>query len=99
MTPPITREQIRDLEMLQACCVESLMRPVDEIKDNGQGYAYFEKNGVRATLSTNPYAVWTTSAYGLTREMDRATLDEVIAFFRGHGVAPRIRIVPGGVTM
>ena len=30
MTPPITREQIRDLEMLQARCVESLMRPVRE---------------------------------------------------------------------
>ena len=100
--PPITREQVREFEMLQSRCVESLMRPVGAIEGNEQGYAYFEKQCanslVRAALSTNPYARHFCGAFGLTREMDPATLAEVIAFFREHGVAPRIRIVPDGFT-
>src|SRR6478609_10586798 len=95
--PPITREQVRQFELLQARCVESLMRPIGEIPGNGQGYAYFEQGEVRATLSTNPYAVWATQAFGLT-QADSGTVDETISFFRGHKVPARIRIVPDGFT-
>jgi hypothetical protein len=97
MTAPLTREQVRSFEMLQCRCVESLMRPVGEIEGNGQGYAYFEKNGVRATLSTNPYAVWATGAYGVNGA-DPQTADETIAFFRAHNVSAKVRIVPDGFT-
>jgi hypothetical protein len=99
--PPITRQQVREFEMLQCRCVESLMRPVGAIEGNGQGYAYFqdETGNVRATLSTNPYAAWATNTYGLTREMNPVTLDLVVAFFRSHGVSARVRIVPDGFTM
>jgi hypothetical protein len=97
--PPITCEQVRQFEVLQSRCVESLMRPVGAIEGNGQGYAYFEKGEVRAALSTNPYAAWTTSTYGLSQQCDPQTLNEVIGFFRMHGVAPRIRIVPDGFTI
>src|SRR5437868_6917961 len=97
--PSVTREQVRTFEMLQSRCVESLMRPVGAIEGNGQGYAYFEKGDVRAALSANPYASWTTSTYGLTRQMDPPTLDEVMTFFKSHGVPARVRIVPDGFTM
>jgi hypothetical protein len=100
--PPITREQVREFEMLQARCVESLMRPVGEIEGNGQGYAYFQKqcpaSVVRAALSTNPYAWWMCFAYGLTREMDATTVAEVMAFYRKQAVTARVRIVPDGFT-
>ncbi len=95
--PPVTREQVRAFEILQVRCVESLMRPVGAIEGNGQGYAYFEKPPVRATLSTNPYAIWATAAYGLNNA-DPQTVDETIAFFRGHHVPARVRIVPDGFT-
>jgi GNAT superfamily N-acetyltransferase len=100
--PPITRQQVREFEMLQSRCVESLMRPVGAIEGNGQGYAYFEKSCaaslVRASLSTNPYAWSFCSTYGLTREMDATALADVVAFFHEHGVATRVRIVPDGFT-
>ena len=95
--PPITREQVRQFELLQARCVESLMRPVGDIPDNGQGYAYFENGDVRATLSTNPYAGWATSTFGLTRA-DSQTINESIGFFRSHDVPAKVRIVPDGFT-
>src|SRR4051812_17816702 len=94
LIPPITREQLRDFEMLQHRSVEALMRPVGAIEGNGQGYAYFDKGEVHATLSTNPYAVWTVQTYGLIENLDPQTLDEVMQFFRSRGVKPMVRVVP-----
>jgi hypothetical protein len=103
MTPPtppispITREQVREFELLGSRCGESLMRAVDAIPGNGQGYAYFAKGPVRATLSTNPYARWATAACGVNN-VDDQTLEETILFFRSHAVPAVLRIVPDGFT-
>jgi hypothetical protein len=93
--PPISVQQIHGIELLTTRATESLMRAIDQIPDNGQGYAYFERGPVRATLSTNPYAGWTVGACGVTLADDE-TLDATIEFFRTHGVGPVIRVVPDG---
>src|SRR4051812_13959244 len=95
--PPITREQVREFELLQSRCAESLMRAVDAVENNGQGYAYFTKGPVHATLSTNPYAVWATSACGLNNA-DAETIDATMQFFRSRFVPAKVRIVPDGFT-
>ena len=97
MAYAITRERVRQYEAIMHRCAESLMRATGAVPGNGQGYAYFAKGDVRATLSTNPYAVWATSAIGLTGA-DETTIDDVVAFFQLHGVSPRVRIVPDGFT-
>src|SRR5690348_1757006 len=97
--PPITREQVREFELVQCRCAESLMRAtMAGVPDDGQGYAFFESGDVRSTLTTNPHALWAVGAYGLTRRMDEATLDAVMRFFDEHQVPPRVRIVPDGLT-
>jgi len=77
--------------------VESVMQPVGAIENNGQGYAYFDRDCVRATLSTNPYAVWATNAFGLNNA-DAETVDATIQFFRSHVSPAKVRIVPDGWT-
>jgi hypothetical protein len=95
--PPITRQQVRDFELMMCRCVESLMRPVGTVENNGQGYAYFDRSCVRATLSTNPYAAWTSNSYGLNNA-DAEAVDATIQFFRAHAVPAKVRIVPDGWT-
>jgi hypothetical protein len=97
MIPPITREQVREFELLASRCGESLMRPVDAIENNGQGYAYFTRGPVRATLSTNPHARWATSACGLSNA-DAESIEATIQFFRSHAVPAVVRVVPDGFT-
>src|SRR4051812_13115474 len=93
--PPITIEEVRRIELLCCRAAESLMRPIAEIPHNGQGYGFFERGPVRATLSTNPYAGWANGAFGMG-QADDETLDATINFFLSHNVSPVVRVVPDG---
>jgi hypothetical protein len=93
-TIPITPQDVQQFELLMARATEALMQPIAAQQDNGQGYAFFHRGDCVATLSTNPYARWTVSAYGLTGA-DPQAVEEALGFFQSHNVPAKVRIVPG----
>lgn len=93
----VTREDLRRFETVVFDALATLLRATAvSVKENPDGYAFYETPTVRAFLSTNPHARLFRWAIGLTRCSDD-DVQAVFRFFKSAGVKARFRIPPDGM--
>jgi ribosomal protein S18 acetylase RimI-like enzyme len=90
-------DQVGRFERVVGESVHSLIRASLAIAGNPEGYALYRDGAILASLSRNPRAAWATQTYGVNAQPADA-LRRLVAFFTGHGVPARVRIVPGALT-
>jgi Acetyltransferase (GNAT) domain len=90
-------DRVRWFEQEVGESVQSLISLSLRVAGNPEGYALYRDGRILATLSRNPRAGWATQTYGVDAEAPAAA-ERVVGFFNAHGVAARVRIVPGALT-
>jgi hypothetical protein len=93
----LTLDLVGRFERHLADAVESLLTHSLTVPGNPEGYALFREGPVLATLSANPRAGWAIQTYGLGGQ-PAEVVHRVVAFFNGHGVPARVRVVPGAFS-